>query len=111
MITVDMLNHPNTLSTFHTSQALQFFENDNELFPGCKLEMLTLIIVDSQEEYTINRILKVARACNIWYNGMAMAQKKTIGYWVKNSTIVKCWTFGWLKRMGFPLGSSFTFLH
>lgn len=57
-ITVNMPNHPNTFPTFHTSQALPFIENDKELFPNRELQQPPAIIVDSHEEYTINRILE-----------------------------------------------------
>lgn len=40
------------------SQALPFIENDKELFPGCKLEKPPAIVVDSHDEYTVDRILE-----------------------------------------------------
>ena len=105
-ITVNMPNHMNTFPMFYTSQALPFIENDKELFLNWKSQQPPAIMVDSHEEYTVNRFWRnksVDEVCNTLYVGLVMALKKTIGYWDMNLRTVKHSTFGWLRRTRFCL--------
>jgi hypothetical protein len=56
-ITVELPNNPQTFPTFHTSQVLPFVENDPTLFPSRELLKPPPIMIDSQEEFFIERIL------------------------------------------------------
>lgn len=57
MVTVDMLNHPNSFLTFHTSQVCPFVENDKDLFPSWELTEPPPVFVNEEEEYLVDRIL------------------------------------------------------
>jgi hypothetical protein len=56
-VTVELLNHPNMFSTFHSSQVHPFIENNEGLFLGCTLAKPLLVFVNKEEEYSMEKIL------------------------------------------------------
>jgi hypothetical protein len=56
-VTIELPNNPQMFPTFHTSQVLPFVENDPMLFPSRELLKPPPIMIDSQQEFFINRIL------------------------------------------------------
>ena len=57
MVTIDLLNHPNTFPTFHTSQVRPFVKNNKDLFLGHELEEPPPVFVNNEEEFFVNCIL------------------------------------------------------
>jgi hypothetical protein len=62
-VTLDMASQPHIFPVFHTSEIKPCVENDDELFPGCKLERSGPIITDLGEEH------KVANIIDQWKHG------------------------------------------
>jgi Chromo (CHRromatin Organisation MOdifier) domain len=56
-VTLDIPNQPNVFPTFHTSLIKPFHENDDEKFPSRSLEKPGPIVVDSEDEYFIEKIM------------------------------------------------------
>ena len=56
-VTIDLPNNPQMFPTFHTLQVLPFVENDPSLFPSHELSKPPPIIIDSEQEFFIERIL------------------------------------------------------
>ena len=56
-ITLDMPNTPNAFPVFHTSQVCPLRMNDTNLFPSRKLERPGPVLIDGEEEFTIDHIL------------------------------------------------------
>lgn len=56
--TLDLPNEPNRCPTFHASQLRKFVENDDDLFPSCKLPRPGPVVMpDGQEEWYVNKIV------------------------------------------------------
>ena len=57
-VMLDLLNLPNAVPTFHTSEVVPYKENDAELFPNHKFSRPPLITTkDGNEEYFIHNII------------------------------------------------------
>jgi hypothetical protein len=56
-VTIELLNHLNMFSTFHSSQVHPFIENNKGLFLGCTLAEPPLVFMDKEEEYSMENIL------------------------------------------------------
>jgi hypothetical protein len=56
-VTLDLPDNRWMFPTFHTSQVLPFVENDTTLFPSHELECPPPVVIDSEQEFFINRIL------------------------------------------------------
>jgi hypothetical protein len=56
-VTLDMASQPNVFPVFHTSEIEPYVENDDELFPGRKLECPGPIITDLGEEHQVADII------------------------------------------------------
>jgi hypothetical protein len=56
-VTLDMASQPHVFPVFHTSEIEPYVENDDDLFPGRKLECLGPIITDLGEEHEVADII------------------------------------------------------
>jgi hypothetical protein len=67
-VTLELPDKRRTFPTFHTSQVLPFVENDATLFPSRELECPPPVVIDSEEEFFIDRILdERKRGCGMQY--------------------------------------------
>ena len=60
-ITLDMPNTPNAFPVFHTSQVRPLRMNNADLFPSRELERPDPILINGEEEFTIDHILDERR--------------------------------------------------